>query len=328
MAKPKILQILSMYHEAGEHILQQGAELMVTHNDDEEHLCELVRDVEGIVLRAPARITPRIIDAAPRLKVISGAGVGLDNIDVHYASIKRIPVLHAPAVNSVSTAEHTVMLLLALSKSLLPFHAEMSRGNYHSRMIYSSMEVQGKRVGLVGFGRIAKEVAKRLRFGFDMKVTAWVRSDDPLKHRQAAEELEVELTTDLDQLFAQSDFVSVHIPLNSFTRGSINRHHFSRMKKGAFLINTARGGVIDQEALLEALQTGLIAGAGLDVFESEPPPSDLKLLQLPNVIVTPHVGGTTRESNYRMATTVAEQVLAVLAGSKPLYIGNPEVLEP
>jgi len=327
MSRPKVLQILSMYHEAGEQILHEGAEVIRTDNYDVAHLCELARDVDGIVLRAPARITREIIDAAPRLKVISGAGVGLDNIDVKYATEKKIPVLHAPAVNGVSTAEHAVMLIMALSKSLIPFHQEMSRGNYHSRMSLTTRELRGKRAGIVGFGSIAKEVAKRLKLGLEMEVTAWVRQYDEKKHG-IAKQWGVEISTDLDKIFAESDFVSLHIPLNEHTRGSINRHHFSLMKPTAYLINTARGGVVNQDDLYEALRAGLIAGAGLDVFDPEPPPQDLPLLSLPNVIVTPHVGGTTQESNYLMATTVAKNVLRVLNGERPEHIGNPEVLQP
>ncbi|MGG1662688.1 hydroxyacid dehydrogenase [Brevibacillus sp. NRS-1366] len=326
MTRPKVLQILSMYHEAGEEILHEGAEVIRTDRVDEEHLRELVRDVDGIVLRAPAKITREIIDAAARVKVISGAGVGLDNIDVAYATEKRIPVLHAPSVNAISTAEHAVTLIMALGKSLLPFHKEMSQGNYASRTELKTYELKGKRVGIVGFGSIAKEVARRVKLGLAMDVIVWVREYDKNKHG-LAEELGLEITTDLDRVFSESDFVSLHIPLQKQTRGVINRHHFSLMKPTAYLINTARGGVVNQEDLYEALKNGEIAGAGLDVFEPEPPQPDLPLLSLPNVIVTPHVGGTTVECNYIMATTVAKNVLRVLNGERPEFIGNPDVLD-
>lgn len=327
MRKQKILQILSMYHEEGEKILDQGAELIRTDDCTLPHLCEMVKDVEGIVLRAPAKITREVIDAAPRLRVISGAGVGLDNIDVKYATEKKIPVLHAPAVNAVSTAEHAVMLIMALGKSLIPFHAEMSKGNYQSRLTIQTRELKGKRVGIVGFGSIAKEVARRVKHGLEMEVTAWVRTYDQSKHG-AAEELGIEMTTELEEIFAESDFISLHIPLGEQTREFINRHHFSLMKPTAYLINTARGGVVNQSDLYKALIEGKIAGAGLDVFNPEPPAPDLPLLSLPNVILTPHVGGTTVECNLIMATTVAKNVLRVLAGEKPEFVGNPEVFHP
>lgn len=324
MKKPKVVQVLSMYHPAGEEILREGAEVIRTDDTAIGRLCETVREAEAIVLRAPARITKEIIDAAPLLKVISGAGVGLDNIDVEYATKKGIPVLHAPAVNGVSTAEHTVLLIMASGKSLIPFHEEMRKGNYGSRMTIPSMELQGKRAGLVGFGTIAREVAKRLRFGLGMEVTAWVRSCDESR-REAAKRLDVELTTDMDRLFAESDFVSLHIPLNGYTRGLINRHHFSLMKPDARLINTARGAIVDQDDMVEALRSGRLAGAALDVFDPEPLPADHPLLSMDNVILTPHVAGTTTESNYVMATTVAHNVLRVLKGERPEHIGNPEV---
>lgn len=327
MTKPKVLQILSMYHEAGEQILLEGAEVIRTDNVDVAHLCEIVKDVDGIVLRAPAKITREIMDAAARVKVISGAGVGLDNIDVAYATTKRIPILHAPSVNAVSTAEHAVALIMALGKSLIPFHGEMSQGNYASRTVLKTYELSGKRVGIVGFGSIAQEVAKRIKLGLGMDVTVWVRKYDKSKHG-LAEELGLEVTTDLDRVFVDSDFVTLHIPLQEQTRGLIDKRLLSLMKPTAYLVNTARGGVVHQDDLCEALQTGKIAGAGLDVFDPEPPRPDHPLLSLPNVIVTPHVGGTTVECNYIMATTVAKNVLRVLAGETPEFIGNPEVLKP
>ncbi|WP_243297922.1 hydroxyacid dehydrogenase [Bacillus litorisediminis] len=326
MKKPKVLQILSMYHQAGEKILSEGADVVRTDELDVQILKDLVSDADGIVLRAPARVTREIIDAAPNLKVISGAGVGLDNIDVKYATEKGIMVLHAPAVNDVSTAEHAILLIMALSKSLIPFHSEMSQGNYGIRMLCPSYELKGKRAGIVGFGSIAKEVAKRLKLGFEMDVIVWVRRYNETKH-QLANELGLTVTTNLDELFQTSDFISLHIPLTPETKGIIDNHHFQMMKPTAYLINTARGAIINHDDLYEVLKNNKIAGAALDVFDPEPPPKNWPLLSLPNVIVTPHVGGTTVESNYKMATTVAKNVLKALAGEKPDFIGNPEVLD-
>ncbi|WP_238402849.1 hydroxyacid dehydrogenase [Paenibacillus mesophilus] len=322
--KPKLLQILSMYHEAGEAILAEGADVVRTDRYDEDHLCEIARDVEAIVLRAPARITRAVIDAAPSLRVISGAGVGLDNIDVRYATEKSIPVLHAPSVNAVSTAEHAVAIIMALGKSLIPFHRQMSRGRYASRTELKTYELSGKRVGLIGFGNIAKEVAKRVKLGLNMNVSVWVRQFDPVKHAEA-EEWGFDITTNMDRVFAESDFVSLHTPLTDATKGMIDRRLLDLMKPSAFLVNTARGGIVNQADLFRALTDGSIAGAGLDVFEPEPPAADSPLLSLPNVIVTPHVGGTTVETNYTTATTVARNVLRALAGERPEHVGNPSV---
>jgi D-3-phosphoglycerate dehydrogenase len=326
MAKPKVLQILSMYHEQGQIVLEEGAEVVRTDRYDIPHLCQMVKDVDGIVLRAPAKITREVIDANPDIKVISGAGVGLDNIDVAYATAKGIPVLHAPSVSKVSTAEHAVMLMMALSKNMIRMHDEMSRGNYSSRIRIPTYELKGKKAGLIGFGHIAQEVAKRLKLGLEMEVTAWVREIDPAKHG-IARELGIEMTSRMEDVFAQADFVSLHIPLTEQTRRMIDGRLISLMKPSAYFINTARGAVVNQEDLYTALKEWKIAGAGLDVFDPEPPAEDLPLLSLPNVIVTPHVGGTTVECNRITSTTVARNVLRVLRGERPEYISNPEVLD-
>lgn len=326
MRKPRILQILSMYHPEGERVLREGVEVIRTDQYDIPHLCKLVKDVDGIVLRAPAKITRDVIDANPLLKVISGAGVGLDNIDVAYATEKGIPILHAPSVNKVSTAEHTVMLIMALGKSVIPLHENMKKGNYESRNSIATIELKGKKVGLIGFGNIAQEVAKRLKLGLEMDVTAWVREYNPEKHK-IANEIGVNISTNMEEVFSQSDFISLHIPLNEQTRNSIDYKLFSLMKRSAFLVNTARGAILNQTDLYNVLKEGVMAGAGLDVFAPEPPAKDLPLLSLPNVIVTPHVGGTTVECNNITSTTVAENVIKVLEGKRPKYIGNPEVLK-
>ncbi|UOE53298.1 hydroxyacid dehydrogenase [Cytobacillus oceanisediminis] len=325
MGRPRVLQILPMYHSEGEKILREGADVIQTDNYSLDHLCEMVKGVDGIVLRAPARITKEVIDANPNLKVISGAGVGLDNIDVDYASQKGIPVLHAPSVNKVSTAEHAVMLVMALAKSVIPLHEKMRQGDYNSRNYLIPLELKGKKAGLIGFGNIAQEVAKRLKLGFEMDVTAWVREYNPDKHG-LAEKLGIRIHTNMKEVFEESDFVSLHIPLNESTRHSIDHKLFSIMKPSAYLINTARGAVINQHDLYESLRDGRIAGAGLDVFDPEPPSKDLPLLSLPNVVLTPHVGGTTAECNFITSATVAKNVINVLNGKRPEYIANPEVL--
>ncbi|MGG0716786.1 hydroxyacid dehydrogenase [Robertmurraya massiliosenegalensis] len=323
--KPTILQVLPMYHHKGEQYLQEYAHVIQTDDYRVEHLCKLVKKVDAIVLRAPAQITKEVIDANPHLKVISGAGVGLDNIDVNYATLKGIPVVHAPSVNKVSTAEHAVMFILALSKSVISFNKEMKKGNYHSRNLVTSMELRGKSVGLVGFGGISQEVAKRL-IPFGLRVKAWVRIYNEEKQR-IANDLQVELTTNIEEVFSESDFVSLHIPLNDETRGLVNKSLLSLMKPSSYLVNTARGAVVNQEHLYELLKEGKIAGAALDVFDPEPPPKDLSLLKLPNIIVTPHVGGTTVECNQISAIAIAKNVINILNGEEPMYLANPTYKE-
>ncbi|RYL97097.1 hydroxyacid dehydrogenase [Sporolactobacillus sp. THM7-7] len=320
----KVLQVLSMYDPRAEDILKEEAEVVQTERYDHPHLVSLAKDVDAILLRAPARITKEIIDAATQLKVISGAGTGVDNIDVSYATQKGIPVLHAPSVNAVSTAEHAMTLILALGKSLVPFDRAMRKGDYASRNRIVPFQLKRKKVGLVGFGHIACELAGRLSKGMDMDVTAWTRTLTHQK-REKASALGIQLTTDLESLFAQSDFVSVHLALNEETRGMIDHHLLSRMKKNAFIVNTSRGAIIKQEDLMSALREGTCAGAGLDVYDPEPPDKDDPLLSLPNVMLTPHVGGLTAESRYQMSTRVAKNILDYLKGGTPEYIANPEV---
>lgn len=313
-----------MYHRAGEQYLNEHAEVIETEDYRVDNLCTLVKNVDGIVLRGPAKITKEVIDANPNLKVISGAGVGLDNIDVDYATRKGIPVVHAPSINKVSTAEHTVALLMALSKSLIPFHEKMKEGDFSARNTIPTYELKGKTIGLIGFGNIAKEVAKRLSFGFEMNVKAWVRRVDEEKIKMA-KALNVEVTDRIEEVFSQSDYVSVHLPLTNDTRYLIDQSMLSLMKSSSYLINTARGAIINQEDLYKALVDKTIAGAALDVFDPEPPLKDQPILSLPNVILTPHIGGITEECNYISSKLIAENVIAILNGKEPKYLANPEV---
>lgn len=323
--KPKVLQILPMYHQAGETVLNEGADVVRTDDLDPEHLKQMVQHVEGVVLRAPAKMTADIIRSNPRLKVISGAGAGLDNIDVQCATACAIPVLHAPSVNAVSTAEHALTLMLCLLRQIKLFQEKMHAGDFASRDTIVTNELRGKTVGLIGFGAIAREVAKRCRYGFDANVVAYVRRI-PDERQQRAHDLGVRLTTDLMELFSTADIVSVHVPFSPDTRHMIQREHFRAMKRSAFFVNTARGGVVNTEHLIEALKRGTIAGAGIDVFDPEPPPKDLPLLKLSNVVATPHIGGVTEEANRITSTSVARNVLRVLRGEMPEHIANPEVL--
>ena len=320
--KPRILQILPMYHHDGELYLQDHADVIKTDDYSVENLCQLAKKVDGIVLRAPARITKEVIDANPQLKVRAGAGVGLDNIDVKYATVKGIPVLHAPSVNKVSTAEHAVMFILALSKSVISFNQEMKKGNYDSRTLITSYEIRGKSIGLIGFGEISQEVAKRL-VPFGVYVKAWVREISEEKQIKA-KELNIELTTNIEDIFLQSDFVSLHIPLTNETKNIVDKSLLSLMKPSAYLINTSRGAVVNQDDLYECLKEGKIAGAALDVFDPEPPPRDFSLFQVPNIIMTPHVGGTTVECNKISATMIAKNVIDILDGKDSIYLANPE----
>lgn len=321
----RILQILSMYHPEGEKILFNNSEVIKINGYETANIIKSLHRVDGIVLRAPASINKEIIDNATSVKVISGAGVGLDNIDVEYATKKGIAVLHAPKTNITATAEHTVGLMFALLKQIVPYHQDMMKGNFQIRNEFYPFELAEKNLGLVGWGAIARKVAEICKFGLNMNIRAYVRNITDEKAKEA-ERIGVKLLTNIDDIFADSDLISVHIPLTKSTEKMINHHHFSLMKKTSYFINTARGGVVNDEHLYECLATNKIAGAGLDVFPQEPPPNDYPFYKLKNIIMTPHIGGITKEAARVSSVIVASNVIGFLNGEKPKYIANPEVL--
>lgn len=302
MEQIHILQILPMYHSAGEQVINEQAKVTKFDEFNEEEIINFLQNnhVDGIVLRAPARITPAILDACSTVKAISGAGVGLDNIDVEYATEKGIKILHAPKINTVATAEHAVSLILATMKNIVQFHNEMERGNYDYRDGKFTYELRGKKLGLVGFGSISQEVAKIMKNGFQMDVLAYVRRI-PEERQQIADEIGVELTLDMERVFKESDVVSLHIPLNEHTDGLIDKRYFDLMKEDAVLINTARGGVINEEDLVEALKEGKIRAAGVDVYRVEPAPADHPFIGVENITKTPHMGGSASKQRNKRA---------------------------
>ncbi|RNF40211.1 NAD(P)-dependent oxidoreductase [Planococcus salinus] len=325
MGKPKVLQLLPMYHPDGEAILNNLAEVTKFQNFDEQQVVEFLADnsVDGIILRAPAAITPAILDQCSGVRAISGAGVGLDNIDVKYASEKGIAILNAPSLNSQATAEHAVSLIMAAMKNTSVFNEETKKGNFSYRDGNYTSELHGKKVGLVGFGSIAQKVAKMLYAGFGMEVTAYVRSISE-KHRVAAADISVDLTTSLDRIFKESDIVSLHIPLKKETEKIIDKSLLSLMKKNSYLINTARGGIINESDLVEVLENGSIKGAAMDVFAKEPPPADHPFFKFEQVTVTPHIGGISEEAARKTSVTIAQNLVSALEGKEVPTIVNRE----
>lgn len=323
MIKPHIVQLLPMYHPDGEEFLKQHAEVKKFAAFNESEICDYLRNnkVDGIILRAPARITPAILDSCNQVKAISGAGVGLDNIDVGYATEKGIPVLHAPKLNSTATAEHAVGLLLAIMKKTAYFDRETRSGNFQSRDGAYTHELEGKQLGLVGFGSIAQKAARILVHGFGMRAVAYVRNINDEK-QQAADRIGVELTTSLEKVFSESDAVSLHIPLTKETEKLVDNRLLSLMKKNAVLINTARGGVINELDLAQALNQNQILGAGVDVFADEPPHADHPFFQSEQVTMSPHIGGISLEAARQTSTLIAENLLRVINGEKLSVIAN------
>lgn len=266
-----------------------------------DELCETIRDYDGLIVRSETKVTPRVMEQAGRLRAIGRAGVGVDNIDVSAATARGIVVMNAPDGNTMTAAEHTVALLLALARQVPQGHASLKAGKWE-RKKFVGVELRGKTLGIVGLGRIGRVVASRAQ-GFEMKILAY----DPFISPEQARDLELE-TASLEDVLSRADFLTVHTPLTPETRGIIGPDAFARMKKGVRIINCARGGLINEQALYAAIKEGRVAGAALDVFEQEPPLADHPLLALEEVIVTPHLGASTKEAQENVAVTVAEQM--------------------
>lgn len=264
-------------------------------------LREAVAIVNGLIVRSETKVTADLMDAAKQLRVVGRAGVGVDNIDVAAATARGIVVMNAPDGNTITTAEHTIALLISLARRVPSANASLKSGLWE-RKKFIGVELQGKTLGIVGLGRIGRVVASRAR-AFGMNVIAC----DPFVAPDQARDLELESVT-LEEVCERADFITVHTPLTAETRGVIGAEAFGRMKTGVRIVNCARGGLINEGALYNAITEGKVAGAALDVFEQEPPPADHPLLQLDEVIVTPHLGASTSEAQEGVAVTVAEQM--------------------
>jgi D-3-phosphoglycerate dehydrogenase len=316
MSLPRVLVCDSIARE-GIEALARGARVEERTDITPEGLLEVAGDVDGLVVRSRTRITAEVIGRAKRLRVVGRAGTG---VDVAAATEKGIVVVNAPTGNTVSAAEHTLSLLLALARNVTRADASLRAGRWERERLMG-VELTGKTLGLVGLGQVGAEVARRAR-GFDMRILA----NDPFVPEERAQRLGVELVP-LDRLLAESDFVSLHVLLSESTRGLLGEREIARMKPGARLVNTARGGLVDEAALLRAIEEGRIAGAALDVFAEEPPRGS-SLLRCEKVVLTPHLGASTTEAQERVALDVAEQILAVLAGSPARSAVNVPLVPP
>jgi D-3-phosphoglycerate dehydrogenase / 2-oxoglutarate reductase len=266
-----------------------------------EELKKIIGDYHALIVRSETKVTADILSAAESLKVIGRAGTGVDNVDVPVATGKGIVVMNAAAGNSVTTAEHTISLLMSLARKIPQAHGKLKDGKWDKKS-FMGVELAGKTLGIIGLGNIGKIVASRA-VGLAMKVIAY----DPFISREIASKTGIELAT-LDEVFQRADFITVHTPLTDDTRGIIGRSAFAKMKDGVRIINCARGGLVDEGALYDAIKAGKAAGAALDVFMQEPVPADHPLLKLDEVIVTPHLGASTSEAQDAVAVTIAEQI--------------------
>lgn len=301
-------------------LLRSGADVDVKRGLNEADLIEAIKDYAALVVRSETKVTPAVIQAGGQLKVIARAGIGVDNIDLEAATVAGIPVVNAPIGNTVAAAEHTMALMLSLARNVPQAYASMKNGEW-KRSAYMGVEVRDKVLGVVGLGRVGTEVAIRAR-AFGMKLVAY----DPFVSPDYASRLGAEVVS-LDELLARADFITLHTPLTPNTNKLIGSRELGLMKSDARLINVARGELVDEEALLEALEAGKLGAAALDVFVQEPP-DDMTLAQHPKVISTPHLGASTEEAQREVAIEAAEQVLAILDGRPASNMVNAPVVRP
>ena len=305
MPKPVVL-IAEELSPATIDALGPDFEVRLVDGTDRPALLAALADANAVLVRSATRIDAEALQAAPALKVVARAGVGLDNVDIKTATTAGVMVVNAPTSNIISAAELTIGHILSLARRIPAAHGSLSQGQW-KRSAFTGTELFEKTVGIIGLGRIGALIAARLN-AFDMNVVAY----DPYVTSARAQQLGVQLVT-LDELVEQSDFITIHMPKTPETTGMIGAEQLRRMKPTAFVVNVARGGLIDEDALFDALTAGEIAGAGLDVFNSEPP-IDKKLLDLPNVVVTPHLGASTEEAQEKAGVSVARSVRLALGG--------------
>ena len=301
--------------EPGLDLLRKDAQVDVRTDLATGDLAAEIGPYDGLIIRSATQVTAGVLEAATNLKVVARAGIGLDNVDVEAATRRGVMVVNAPQSNVISAAEHTLALLLSQARNVPQAHADLVEGRWE-RKAWEGVELAGKTLGLVGLGRVGSLVASRSA-GFGMRVIAF----DPYVSTERAKEMGVEIMPTLEALLVQSDFVSIHLPRTAETEGLLGEKQLRMMKSGARLVNTARGGLVDEDALAKALEDGHLAGAALDVFATEPT-TDSPLYGLPNVVVTPHLGASTREAQDKAGVTVAEMVRLALRGEFVPYAVN------
>ncbi|KAL4179652.1 hypothetical protein AMTRI_Chr13g88350 [Amborella trichopoda] len=306
-AKPTVL-VAEKLGEAGLELLRSFANVDCSYNLTQEELCTKISLCDALIVRSGTKVTREVFESSRgRLRVVGRAGVGIDNVDLSAATEHGCLVVNAPNANTVAAAEHGIALVAAMARNIAQADASMKSGKWQ-RNKYVGVSLVGKTLAVLGFGKVGTEVARRAK-GLGMNVIA----HDPYAPADRARAIGVELVT-FDEAISRADFISLHMPLTPATSKILNDETFAKMKKGTRIVNVARGGVIDEEALLRALDTGIVAQAALDVFTEEPPPKDSKLVQHENVIVTPHLGASTAEAQEGVAIEIAEAVVGALKG--------------
>jgi D-3-phosphoglycerate dehydrogenase len=316
--KPKVL-VTEQIHQKGWDTLKSEVEAVAWPGQDKQPLMEAVKDVQGILVRV-AKLTPEVIGAAAGLKVIGKHGVGYDNIDIPAATARKVLVTNTPLANSTSVAEHALALLLAVARRIGESDRDLARGRMRPQKAYQGIELTGKVMGVIGLGSAGFRLARMTGAGLGMRVLGFDPYKDPWPEG-------IEHCTQLDPLLRQADFISIHVPLTKETKDLIGAEALAKMKPTAVLVNTARGGIVNEAAVAEAVKGGRLAGAGLDVVVDEPLMPDHPLNGVPNILLTAHVAGVTEEAMMRMAQDSAEDILRVLRGERPKFPVNRELLK-
>jgi D-3-phosphoglycerate dehydrogenase len=301
----KVLVSDSISPKGVEILKKAGLQVDVKTGLKSEELKAIIGEYDALIIRSATKVTAEIIEAADKLKVIGRAGTGVDNVDKVAATKKGIVVMNTPGGNTITTAEHTIAMLFSLARRIPQATASMKAGKWEKKK-FMGVELYNKTLGIIGLGRIGSEVAKRMQC-MGMNVLAY----DPFLSDEKAEELGI-IKTDLDRLFTESDFITIHTPLTAETKYLINKDTIAKMKNGVYIINCARGGIVNEKDLYEAIQSGKVAGAALDVFEKEPPEEGYPLIADDRVICTPHLGASTVEAQENVAVAIAEQVVDYL----------------
>src|SRR5438105_3983258 len=307
MTSPKVLVADAISQRGIDELANGGAlEVSVQTKLAPAKLVEIIPEFAALIVRSETKVTAEVLNAAKKLRVVGRAGVGVDNVDVETATRRGVVVLNAPGGNTVSTAEHAFSLLLCVARKIPQADASL-RSKKWSRKDFEGVELYNKTLGVIGMGRIGSELSRRA-IAFGMRVVAY----DPYLSATRARSLQVELVDELDDLLTSADFISLHTPLTAETRHILDEARLQKTKRGVRIINCARGGLIDEAALLKALQDGHVAGAALDVFETEPLPADSPLRSAPNLVLTPHLGASTAEAQESVGIEIAQSIRAVL----------------
>ncbi|MGH8068930.1 MAG: hydroxyacid dehydrogenase [Candidatus Entotheonellia bacterium] len=322
-ARKRVMLLNPPQDKSGEAILESQVEIVRISNPDRETLLRAIKGVHGLIARG-TKVTAEILAQADVLEVVATPSAGYDHIDIDACSERGIPVVNNTGLNAVSVAEHTIGLMVGLAKAIPLTHQLLRTNGWQTRIPYSweqiGFELDGRTIGIVGVGNVGSRLAQRVRAAFNMTVLGY----DPYVSREKMQECGATKVDRLDDMLPQVDFLSIHAPHTKETFHIISAPQLAKMKRTAYLMNCARGPLVDEQALVEALHNKVITGAALDVFEPEPSLANNPLYQMSNVIVTPHLAGVTAQATKRMAIGAAEQTLQVLQGERPPRLVNPE----